>query len=55
MGVEDPAHWAHRYLKTRISLFINLPLKSLDQFTLGARRREIGQTDGAANRRPHGA
>jgi NADPH2:quinone reductase len=28
---------AHRYLKTRISLFINLPLKSLDQLTLGAR------------------
>jgi arsenate reductase (thioredoxin) len=43
---------AHRYLKTRISLFINLALKSLDQLTLGARRRETGQTEGAASRRP---
>jgi hypothetical protein len=34
-------------------LLVNLPLKSLDQLTLGARRREIGQTEGAANRRPH--
>jgi hypothetical protein len=52
-GVEDPALLAHRYLKTRISLFINLPLKSLDQLTLGARLRETGQTWGAACRRPH--
>jgi hypothetical protein len=31
----------------------NLSLKSLDQLTLGGRRHGIGQTEGAANRRPH--
>ena len=44
---------AFYYLERLISLLSNLPLKSLDQLTLGARRREIGQTEGAANRRPH--
>ncbi|WOJ88711.1 arsenate reductase ArsC [Methylocapsa polymorpha] len=63
-GIEDPAAvqgtdiqkesafiLAHRYLKTRISVFINLPIKSLDQLTLGARLREIGLAEGASNRR----
>jgi hypothetical protein len=31
-------------------LFRNLPLKSLDQVTLGARLRGIGQTEGASSR-----
>jgi hypothetical protein len=58
-GTERPEKCSVRcgvyYLERRISLLINLPVKSLDQLTLGARRREIGQTAGAANRRPHGA
>ncbi|HEX3497394.1 MAG TPA: hypothetical protein VHT02_09550 [Methylocella sp.] len=36
-----------------ISLFANLPLKSLGQMMPGARLRETGQTAGAANHRPH--
>src|SRR6202795_4135306 len=58
-GIEDPAavegtdiqkeaafDMAFYYLERRISLFRNLPLKSLDQLTLGARLRGIGQTEG---------
>ncbi len=59
-GVEDPAAaegsdldkeaafiTAFRYMKNRISAFINLPLASIDRMTLGARLREIGRLDGA--------
>ena len=59
-GIEDPAAveatdiqkeaafvTAFKYLRTRISLFINLPLSSLDQMTLTSRLREIGRTEGA--------
>lgn len=64
-GIEDPAAvegtdmekmaafvQAQRYLKTRIGLFVNLPIKSLDRLTLRSRLTEIGQTEGASTRRP---
>ena len=43
---------AAKYLKTRISLFLNLPLASLDRLSLASRLREIGQAEGATSRRP---
>ena len=62
-GIEDPAavqgtdiqkeaafDMAFYYLERRISLFRNLPLKSLDLLTLSARLRGIGQTEGASAR-----
>lgn len=62
-GIEDPAavegteieklrafNAALRYLKNRISLFTALPMKSLDQISLGTRLREIGQGEGATQR-----
>jgi arsenate reductase (thioredoxin) len=64
-GIEDPAAvegsdiekerafvQAAKYLKHRISLFLNLPLASVDEMSLTARLREIGQAEGATNRRP---
>ncbi len=64
-GIEDPAAiegtdiqkeaafvTAARYLKNRISAFINLPLKNLDQMTITAQVREIGHMDGASRHRP---
>jgi arsenate reductase (thioredoxin) len=61
-GIEDPAGvegtdiqkeaaftTALRYLKNRISLFTNLPLKSIDQLSLGTRLRDIGRTEGATS------
>ena len=64
-GIEDPAAVegsdlekerafvaALRYLKTRISLFTNLPLKSLDAMTLRAQLGEIGRSEGASHPRP---
>ena len=64
-GIEDPAAVegtdiekmaafvrAQRYLKTRIGLFLNLPVKSLDRLTLRSRLIEIGQTEGASTPRP---
>ena len=64
-GIEDPASvegteiekqrafaQALRYLKTRISLFMNLPIRSLDEMSLQARLREIGQAEGASHPRP---
>ena len=63
-GIEDPAavegteidklrafNAAFRYMKTRISLFTALPLKSLDAMALGAKLREIGQAEGSSTRR----
>ena len=43
---------AARYLKNRISIFTNLPIRSLDRMALNARLREIGQLDGATKPRP---
>jgi protein-tyrosine-phosphatase len=64
-GIEDPAAvegtpiqkeaafvLAMRYLKNRISIFINLPIRSLDRMSLNAKLREIGQLEGASRPRP---
>ncbi len=64
-GIEDPAVaegavierkrafvTAQRYLKSRISAFVALPLGSLDQVALSSKIREIGQQDGATSPRP---
>jgi len=63
-GIEDPALvggtdiqkeaafvTAFRYLKNRISIFSNLPIKSLDKLTLNKRLREIGQIEGGSTPR----
>jgi arsenate reductase (thioredoxin) len=59
-GIEDPAAiqgadiekerafvTAFRYLKNRISIFISLPIGTLDKMALGAKLREISRLDGA--------
>ncbi len=64
-GIEDPAAVegtdiekeaafvaALRYLKNRIGVFINLPLRSIDKLSLGTRLREIGRLDGATQPHP---
>jgi arsenate reductase (thioredoxin) len=64
-GIEDPAAvegsdiekerafvTAFRYLKNRISVFISLPIRSLDRMALGARLRDIGRLDGATAKTP---
>ena len=64
-GIEDPAAvWgseiekerafieAAKYLKTRISLFLNLPLASLHRLSLASRLREIGHAEGTTSRGP---
>jgi protein-tyrosine-phosphatase len=64
-GIEDPAAvegtaiqkeaafvLATRYLKNRISIFINLPIRSLDRMSLNVKLREIGQLEGATKSRP---
>ena len=63
-GIEDPALvegsdlerekafvTAFRYLKNRISLFLALPLKSLDEVSLTSRLRDIGQEEGSTSPR----
>jgi arsenate reductase len=63
-GIEDPAAiegselekqaafvQAFRYLKTRISVFLSLPLASIDKMALGTQLNNIGRLDGATN--PH--
>lgn len=62
-GIEDPAavegtdvqklaafEMAFYYLDKRISLFRNLPIRSLDELALGTRLHDIGRTEGAAGR-----
>ncbi len=62
-GIEDPAAvegtpiqkeaafvTAFKYLRNRISVFISLPIRSLDRMALGAKLREIGHLDGATQR-----
>jgi protein-tyrosine-phosphatase len=64
-GIEDPAAVegtdlqketafvaAVRYVKNRISVFTNLPIKSLDKLSLTAKLREIGTLEGASKPRP---
>ena len=41
---------ALRLLKTRISVFISLPIASLDRLALGNRLRDIGRMEGATQR-----
>src|SRR3974377_321169 len=59
-GIEDPAavegtdleqqaafQTAFRYMKNRIGAFINLPLRSIDNLSLGTKLRDIGPSDRA--------
>jgi arsenate reductase len=59
-GIEDPAAvegidiekekafvQAFKYIKTRISLFLSLPLASIDTLTLDKRLRDIGRIEGS--------
>ena len=59
-GIEDPAKvtgpdiekerafvQAFKFMKNRISVFLSLPLASLDHMALGNRLREIGHMEGA--------
>jgi arsenate reductase len=61
-GIEDPAavegtdiekqrafNLAFRYLKTRISLLLALPMDRLDKLALSKKLREIGETEGATH------
>ncbi len=64
-GIEDPAAVggtniereaafveAMRYLKNRISVFMNLPLRSIDRLSLTTKLREIGKLQGSTNPHP---
>jgi arsenate reductase (thioredoxin) len=64
-GIEDPAavegtdiekerafNLAFRHLRNRISVFMSLPIRSLDRMALSAKLREIGQMEGASSPRP---
>ncbi len=63
-GIEDPARvegtdlqkeaafvQALRYLKTRIGIFTNLPLRGLTALSLQKKLQEIGEMEGASGRR----
>ena len=39
---------AFKYLKTRIGLFVSLPLASIDKMALGSKLQEIGRAEGAS-------
>jgi arsenate reductase len=43
---------AFRYLKNRISIFMNLPLRSIDALSLATRLREIGKLEGSTYPHP---
>jgi arsenate reductase len=62
-GIEDPAAvegtniekerafaQAFRYLRNRITVFIALPIRSLDHLSLANRLKEIGRMEGASHR-----
>jgi arsenate reductase len=62
-GIEDPARVegtdlekeaafvrAFRFLKNRISVFLNLPIASIDAMALGQRLRDIGEMEGATRK-----
>ena len=64
-GIEDPAAVrgtdiekeaafvaALRYLRNRISIFMNLPLRSIDQLSLTTKLSELGKLDGSTNPHP---
>ena len=59
-GIPDPAavegtdlekqaafNTAFRYLKNRITTFVNLPIKCIDRMALGSQLQEIGRMEGA--------
>jgi protein-tyrosine-phosphatase len=61
-GIEDPAAVegtdiqkeaafvaAFRYLKNRIGIFTNLPLRGIDRLSLGTKLREIGRGEGSTS------
>jgi protein-tyrosine-phosphatase len=63
-GIDDPAAvtgpdiekekafvQAFKYLKTRIGLFLSLPLAKIDAMALGSKLHEIGRTEGASTPR----
>ncbi len=63
-GIEDPAAvegtdiekerafvQAAKYLKTRLSTFLSLPLASIDQLSLQHRLRDIGRLEGSTARK----
>lgn len=63
-GIDDPAAvtgpdiekekafvQAFKYLKTRIGLFLSLPLASIDKMALGSKLHEIGRAEGASTPR----
>ena len=62
-GIEDPAavvgtpvtqraafQNALRYMRNRVSAFVNLPLASIDRLSLGSRLRDIGRLDGSTSK-----
>jgi protein-tyrosine-phosphatase len=62
-GIPDPAsvegsdlekqaafNTAFRYLKNRITAFVNLPIKSIDRMALGSHLQEIGRMEGASDK-----
>ena len=62
-GIPDPAavegtdiekqtafNEAFRFLRNRIGAFVNLPIKSVDKLSLGAKLRDIGRMDGATDK-----
>src|SRR5215472_6078557 len=64
-GIQDPAAVqgsdedkrrafvaALRYLRNRISIFMNLPLRSIDGLSLTTKLREIGKLEGSTNPHP---
>jgi arsenate reductase len=64
-GIEDPAAaegtdiqkeaafvTAFKYLKNRIGVFTNLPLRGIDKLSLGTKLRQIGRLDGATHPHP---
>ncbi len=66
-GIPDPAavegtdiekqaafNEAFRYLRNRIGAFVNLPIKSVDKLSLGAKLRDIGRMDGATGKAKEG-
>ena len=63
-GIDDPAAvegpdirkerafvQAFKFLKTRIGLFLSLPLASIDKMALGSKLNEIGRAEGASTPR----
>lgn len=63
-GIDDPAAvegpdiekekafvQAFKFLKTRIGLFLSLPLASIDKMALGSKLHEIGRAEGASTPR----